>query len=1635
MNPRTRLLGALVLALGILAWLARGVPASAQPPSSPAAGSFGPKTKLKPYELQLLRRYPAVAGEIRPENIYRHLEALSGAKSRVVGYEGERQAANYVRQQFQEIFGQVEEETFRTAVPVDRGGRLVVEGREYGVRALWPNLVRTSQLPRNGLNAPLIYAGRGALREFTGRQINGSIVLVEFNSSSDWLNAPRLGAAAVIFVEPDTTMRGEAESKFMGIPVAIPRFWISKHDAAQLIPLLQRQESPTARLYCDMRWDTVEARNFIGKIPGNPNSPLKDQVIVLEAYYDAMSMVPSLAPGGESACSISALLELARQIKKFRPAREVWFLATSAHFLGLSGIKAYLQNHIDEFQAVSFGEKLSFVMARYVPFLFAIPAILRFALVLAVLGACVYGIVSAFKRNAPGHAFMGVLALVLLPLLLGSQDYQRASNPRRPPEIYLFCGLDISSNTKGVGIFYKGYYYDIREDIQNKFSDIARVTRENSEKIATVFGLDPKVIFADGVNPIEGKNWRNFFPGKIALDAEVWSLAGARGVSFASIDDVRPFVDTPFDTLDHVNVDNVTLQTKTLACLIDHILNDTNSPGEINALRMPITEASQFSRMGLQGGFATVKGRVVRFDLKESFIPSVPVPRSLAVITNPNKTFMGVRGPLVQTVDEKGRFEFNGIPPLTAYYGTPRTTQVQAYHLDEDGDIDYAPDLGHTGAKAYPIDVSVTMGTKEVQCIVFRCESTSIYDFVDPQSLKTLSEVNVYDGATNAEPRMYGMAVAHPEKFQAVVEDAAVFFAQPGFAIKVVMGAGPAAIRFVLINSTYERDPYANGGQGKLVRKGVPEGIGYQLGKPLQGGDVPTRIPGVTHDRSYEGTIPNIPLQVTRDMWRWDDYNIQKLAKYRIINQMLHEPNPERRKENPGLHDRAYDLLVQADQALEQRDYAKLDAFSRAAWGYEARAYPEVQTTARDVVKGVMFYLALLLPFAFFTERLLVASATLKGQICWIFGIFIMAFVVMTKIHPAFDITMSPMIVLLAFIMLALSCLVIVLITGKFEQQLKEFNKQISGVHKADIGRMSIAAAAFSLGISNMRRRKARTILTCITLVLLTFIVLSFTSVRSSIQYNVVEAPGTPRYNGIMLRTAMWEELEESSYRLLNDEFGDSRPVAPRAWFFGAQMGEQTFLTISRGDKKWDARALLGLTPQETEITRAHAALIAGRWLRPGDVYACLLVKEIADELGIDQQAVEQGTARVYYGGQPYTVVGLLDNDSFKAIKDLDQEPLTPVDFIVMQRQSQSSGTRTTQGSEAGFREYTHLEPSTVFIIPFQTLMNQGGQVRSVAINFLSAEEVTQRRLELMPRLTLNLYAGDRGRTYRYSSIGSTSIVGATTLVFPILIAALIVLNTMLGAVFERQKEIHVFSSIGLAPNHVAMLFMAESMVYAILGAMAGYVLGQGSAKIIVSMNWFEGLNLNFSSLSAVFSTLLVMAVVMLSTMYPARKASEVATPAIERTWRTPEPDGDRWAIPLPFMVTGEQAVGLNTFLGEWFQAYEEYSIGDFVTQNVTTEEHETPQGKAYRISLMAWLAPFDLGVSQQVTLDTAPTDMEDVFDLRLTIHRQSGDISNWKRVNRRFLNTLRKQFLIWRTLRTEERERYLISNEQPASA
>jgi len=1570
---------------------------------SAQTNSDGTQIKTDP---EAAANYKLLSGQVSPSNLAQTVDALSAihynipqlpgapagvAYSRMAGTPGGDQALGYVRSQFQNIFGaqNVTEEPFSVTIPVDHGAFIRDSSRSYLLRPMWPNLVRTSTLPEHGIDGPLIYAGHGDVREYRGKQVEGSVVLLDFNCGTQWLNAPRLGAKAVIFIEPTEAQRGEAESKFIGIPVSIPRFWISRAEAAALQTAALTIPNYQVHVECYQPWERHNTSNLIGVIPGT-DPVLSKQIVVVESYYDSMSVVPSLAPGAESACGMASLLELARIYKANPPKRTVWFVACGAHFLGLQGARTYVDKHLEQWQ-----------------------------------------------DSSGWDGFLHAVSFGHVALPTGRQD------------VRLFTGLDLSSGSSGVGVFYKGYFYNYREDINGDFSDIGRTMRENAAKIGQVLGFDSDQQFADGINGVNGKTWRNYLPGHFAFDAEVATLAGGKGVTLGTINDGRPHCDTPSDTADLVNIANLEQQTRVLACQYWDMFNDTDNPDSLpqdsSKGVMPVPTWPAWTREGLRLGMTELTGRVLQFDPIKNFVPDKPIVDSLAVIVNPSKTMVSVRGNLItqvySTTDKPdSQYEFVGLPLITAQpqgliNTVDQTTGLQAFHLLDNtgprgsrGDIDYAPDQ----QSAYNVPITLTSTIKDTQIIVFPCVETAIYDLIDQQALKTLDGVNILDGASNSNPREYGFLLAQAEPGVSYAEDVAVLFSTPGkdTRLKVLMSSGPD-VRFLLINSL-PIDPKASNAENQRNA----QGIGYAVGSvsALEANYTHPPNPNDPNDVVRAGTITDTDYRVARDMWNLDEFRIQQLAQFRIVDDNVHNAK------GTGLHDLAAGYITRALAAYNARDYNAFDSYSREAWGFEARVYPQVQNTANDVIKGVVFYLFLLIPFAFFLERLLVGSSDLRGQLAWSFGIFVIVFLIFSSVHPAFKITVNPMMVLIAFVMLALSVFVSLLIWGKFEEQLHAISQTVTGVHKVEAGKASIAFAAFALGISNMRRRKERTILTCITLVLLTFTVLSFTSVVNQIRTNDVPAPGVSRYNGILIRLPNWDSLQEPAYRIVSDEYGRQYPVAPRAWYFGTDQGQQTFLSVSRAELSTDIKGDIGMTPQEADVTNIGSSLIAGRWLNPTDTYSVILPKPIADSLGIGLK--DTGRTNVVFTGIQYLVVGIYDPDKFKAVTDLDDESLTPVDYQASaQMQSSSSGGGGGSSSSAGFQQFTHLDPSNVIITPYKTVMNMGGGLRSIAINFGTAAATDSELRNLIKRLDLNIYAGENGHNHRFSAIAGSKSNGLLDIVIPILIAALIVLNTMLGSVFERVKEIVIFSSIGLSPSNISMLFIAEALVYGIIGAVSGYLIGQTLSKVISSLNLLQGLYLNFSSTSAELSIFLVIAVVLLSTIYPARKASEVASPSVDRVWRLPDPVGDEWDITLPFAVTGQQATGVNNFLAEWFSSFEEQSVGDFLTNNIQTGPLETERGPGHVLTVRVWLAPFDLGVSQDIALKIVPTELDGVYSVELHIERVSGDVSNWKRINRRFLNVIRKQFLIWRTLNEMERQRYLameatpVVNEVPAAA
>ena len=1427
-----------------------------------------------------------VVDAVREDGIRKLMDQFVRYDSRVVGYPGHEKAADFIASEFRRLgLEDIEAETYGVAVPMDQGGTLTVEdtGEVFTIHGLWPNLVKTTTLPAGGVKGHLLWGGTGDFAAFNGHELDGAVVLMEFNSWNNWLNAAMLGAQQIVFIEPDSTFTAQAETKFLQVPNSVERFWIDKKSGEQLKALLAEKGQFNVALKARMDWEKKETRNILGWIRGT-DPVLSEKNVVINAYYDAMSVVPARAPGAEMACGIVGMMKLAEYFSKYPPKHTLLFLASSGHHLGFRGICDFLSRH---------------------------------------------------SRKEKHFA-----ALMTEPL-----------------DLPLLISLDLTSQTDEIGVWNstRNYYY------KRFFTPFGKSFVHYSEAIAEYFGLDPADALIDGINPKGGMNWDMYIPGKILkTDGEVVLEAGTPALSLITVNDARFRVDTPLDTPEHVNFKNLTGQIRMLAGVLDLGLHSEDF--------LPDYKLDPDDRMrGLQG--------FVRTFPRRSITPDRPRPGAVASLRmGIDKSIKGVRRIYYDIADENGEFYMPGI--------AERSVDVKAFYMDpESGEITYAPNHGRQ-ARIYRGEFNMDWWISKRTRILFPCITTDFYDTVDPRYLTKLTSISVL-GPGNTAPQEYGYAIGFgPE------EPVGTIFTTPGERIKIVMREREIGVRYLLLNSK----------SAESVE--VARGEGFQT---LQ-----------------HGAFIRSSFQAAKDMWTLNEARMRELAKYSIENQRM-----------TNLHAQAKEHLDLAEEAMKDKRWDLFVKHTRAGMGLESKAYPDVKDTQIDVIYGVVFFMILVIPCAFFIERLIFTFSDIRMQIGGFGAAFMVIWIFLAQVHPAFDLS-NPFVILLAFVILALAIFVISIVAGRFHDNIRQLRTEEVLLHDTDVGRISASVAAFQLGIANMKKRKMRTGLTFATLVLLTFTVLSFTSIKTTLSFHQLPLDDVEgKYPGMLIRSQFWGPLEDTAYDYASINFFDQGEIAPRSWYVTRDMNKTP---IETSEKSTKVLGILGLSVNEPAVTKIDTLLSYGRWFEEGEL-ACILPTKMARLLKVGPEDIGKKNVRLF--GKQLKVVGVIDAEKMRKHLDLDGEMLSPADFkltddeIISQMSQQES--REKQGLEQPQLEnlpFEHVDPDDIAIIPYNMLREVGSPLQSVAIRLHEDVDVEEQIKEYVSRLSVVLYAGipqadGRIRVSIYSSLGWGPLPGLANLFVPILVAALIVLNTMMGSVYERFREIGIYSSVGLAPVHIAFLFIAEACVYAVLGTVSGYLLGQGVIKVLLWQGWLQGLNVNYSALSTVISSALVMVVVLVSSLYPARQASLMAVPDVTRRWKLPDPDGDRWHFEFPFTVGGKDVFGLSVFLVDYFESHMGESMGTFYTDGARFGSVETETGLGYTIDTMIWLAPFDLGVRQQVHFEAVSTGEHDIFSMTLTIDRLSGDAASWRRVNQGFMNALRKQFLIWRTVDPANRAQY----------
>ena len=111
--------------------------------------------------------------------------------------------------------------------------------------------------------------------------------------------------------------------------------------------------------------------------------------------------------------------------------------------------------------------------------------------------------------------------------------------------------------------------------------------------------------------------------------------------------------------------------------------------------------------------------------------------------------------------------------------------------------------------------------------------------------------------------------------------------------------------------------------------------------------------------------------------------------------------------------------------------------------------------------------------------------------------------------------------------------------------------------------------------------------------------------------------------------------------------------------------------------------------------------------------------------------------------------------------------------------------------------------------------------------------------------------------------------------------ASLGVAAAMNTSVFERKKEIGLMKAIGSDRNQIARLFLAEAAVTGIIGGAFGILIGVVLARLVGL--WVFGAIIDPSFLSVLISGTLSLAVALLGSMPPVKKAVDIEPSTILR--------------------------------------------------------------------------------------------------------------------------------------------------------
>ena len=990
------------------------------------------------------------------ESFLADCRALTRSAHRLGGSDEARAAAQYIAGRLEEIgVDRVILQPFQTAQLVGKRCALRVEepgpDGEKSLRLfpMRPNGILPPVTPPGGIEGALVLGGTGEPGGFGARSPEGRIAVLDYNGRDGWLRAFRLGAKAVVFVRRDPC--DSWHSHYVEVNANLPRFYYPG-DPADL------REGVHATIQSEITWEAARGLNVFGYIRGSaPERSLgTEEILVVAAALDSYGEVPQRSPGARGAANCAALLRMAEHLVRSRPGRNVLVAFLDHEARGHTGSCVFYRALEEDYKTATVEDRMESVRNE-TRFLERMKRVLdsddpldprhdirrqlqlRLKEKAADHGDDVRAALAQLRRERAAGAGDAAAGVSELDGRIAEMEKTRD----KWNEVRRYLARLAGRPDPAWADPLRKVLDEVREDVAVRSRELAleraevEACREIGEQIGSQWiSLHVSLLFGDSLprwgliaggdsdwhsdkdKPgLYGRIFKAFLTAhRTAVgegdDLSLFETRSADGtLSPPRLLWAAPYLVHSGEVAGRYGIFNIAFAT------VQERLPREGTPDDtLESLRAGLVErqADQAARLlrhaSLQDGLSLRRPIEIRREyVLTRFRPDDRVAGPAVLARSEGSSFPNKRmgGAIVQL--HAGERRELPPTPLKKIYGFDN---FQVLRTDRNGSYSYGP--------VPPDPYGSIVGGFGAS---FDQRGVAVYASDQATEHQMATRLNLF-------PCREG-AIVIPPRFE----------------------TAPAQILTARANSPLQADRSLCKTLDGVVhwycedRTDAVKVFGIQATVALANG--PDRLGGAGGADDPEGSdlsvreawrFPDASPRAASDLWRLDESRMAILRSRGVGNASVEE-----------LHGRAEDLMLESEGAS---DVVAREALAASSFLLEGRVYERTRSALDDLVRAVLILLALSVPFAFAMERLLIGATTIYKRLLGFVAFFLVTFLVLFFSHPAFAVSATPIIIFLGFAIVVLSVLVIGVIMGKFEVELKVLQGMRSTVHAADVSRL-----------------------------------------------------------------------------------------------------------------------------------------------------------------------------------------------------------------------------------------------------------------------------------------------------------------------------------------------------------------------------------------------------------------------------------------------------------------------------------------------------------------------------------------------------------------------------------------------------